>query len=182
MSDKTEIELLKERANKLNITYNAQIGVEKLKAKIEAKLNDTETGEDNDDVDAVEVPKKLTKGQRKAKLRREATALVRVKVACMNPNKREWEGEIISAGNSAANQEKKYVPFNLDEGYHLPKIIVNYLKEKECQIFVTTKDSRGNKSRKGKLIKEFAVEELPPLTKAEIADLAKKQAMGNNID
>jgi hypothetical protein len=43
-------------------------------------------------------------------------------------------------------------------------------------------DSRGNKVRKGKLIKEFAIEELPPLTKEELAELAQRQAMSKSVD
>ena len=53
------------------------------------------------------------------------------------------------------------------------------LLQRQCQVFYTKKDSKGNKSRVGKLIKEFSVEVLPPLTERELKDLAQRQAMAN---
>ena len=49
-------------------------------------------------------------------------------------------------------------------------------------MFYTATDARGNKVRKGKLIKEFAIEVLPPLTKEELEELARRQAMAKAID
>ena len=95
----------------------------------------------------------------------------------MNPAKAEWDGEIFVAGNSLIGSIKKFVPFNADDGWHVPNIILQMLRERQCQIFVTEKDSRGNKIRKGKLIREFAIEVLEPLTEEELHDLAQRQAM-----
>lgn len=94
----------------------------------------------------------------------------------MNPAKNEWEGEIFTAGNSVVGSYSKFVPFNTDEGWHVPRIILNQIQQRQCQIFQTVKDSRGNSTRKGKLIKEFAVEILDPLTPEELAELARRQA------
>ena len=77
---------------------------------------------------------------------------------------------------------KKFVPFNADDGWHVPYVIYQQLKERQCQIFQTATDARGNKVRKGKLIKEFAIEVLPPLTKEELEELARRQAMAKAID
>jgi len=192
MEEKTELELLKERADQLGLSYHPKIGLDRLKAKVDAKLNGKD--EEPKDTEEVEVEtvtttnktkeedKPMTQGQLKAKMRREASVLKRVRISCMNPNKKDWEGEIISAGNSVIGQFKKYVPFNNEEGYHIPQVIYNYLKEKECQIFVTVKGPTGEKIRQGKQIKEFAIEDLPPLTKKELEELARKQAMGNTVD
>ena len=76
---------------------------------------------------------------------------------------------------------KKYVPFNADEGWHVPRIIYEQLKDRECQVFTTVRDSRGNSTRKGKLIKEFAIEVLPNLTEEEIKELAQRQAMAKSV-
>jgi hypothetical protein len=76
----------------------------------------------------------------------------------------------------------KFVPFNVEEGWHVPRIIYTQLAERQCQIFTTTTDSRGNKTRKGKLIREFAIEVLPPLTPEELRELAQRQAMAKAID
>ena len=180
-----ELATLKARADMLGIPYHPSIGVEKLKAKIEAKLNDT--ADEAADEDPVKAPEVVvapveTEGQKRQRLRKQAAELVRSRVTCMNPAKREWEGEIITAGNSAVGTFKKYIPFNADEGWHVPRIIYNQLVERECQVFVTTKDGRGNSVRRGKSIKEFAIEVLPQLTQEELDELARRQAMAKSID
>jgi len=123
-----------------------------------------------------------SKAAKLARLRKEASRLIRIRISCMNPNKKEWEGEVFTVSNSAVGTHKKFVPFNNEDGWHVPNIIYKHLLERECQIFQTVKGPRGNKIRKGKLIKEFAIEVLTPLTPVEIQELATQQAMGNNID
>lgn len=180
-----ELTTLKARADMLGISYHPSIGVEKLKAKIEAKLSDAPEETDEPEVKPqVQAPGVAveTEGQKRQRLRKQAAELVRIRVTCMNPAKREWEGEIITAGNSAVGTFKKYIPFNADEGWHVPRIIYNQLVERECQVFVTTKDGRGNSVRRGKSIKEFAIEVLPPLTQEELDELARRQAMAKSID
>lgn len=170
-----ELASLKARADQLGVSYHPNIGLEKLRDKVNAALSEDEPEQESapvtEDVNA-----------RKARLRREASALVRVRVTCMNPNKTEWEGEVFTCGNTTVGTFKKYVPFNSDEGYHIPKILLNMLTERQCQVFQTVTDRRGNKTRKGKLIKEFAIEVMPPLTKEELHDLAQRQAMAKSID
>ena len=180
-----ELTTLKARADMLSISYHPSIGVEKLKAKIEAKLSDAPEETDEPEVKPpVQAPGVAveTEGQKRQRLRKQAAELVRIRVTCMNPAKREWEGEIITAGNSAVGTFKKYIPFNADEGWHVPRIIYNQLVERECQVFVTTKDGRGNSVRRGKSIKEFAIEVLPQLTQEELDELARRQAMAKSID
>src|SRR5690606_32581434 len=118
---------------------------------------------------------------RRLRKKREAEELVRIRVTCMNPAKKEWEGEIFTAGNSTVGTFKKYVPFNADDGWHVPRIIYNQIIQRQCQVFYSVKDERGNSIRKGKLIKEFAVEVLPQLTKEELQELARRQAMAKSV-
>lgn len=169
-----ELTALKERADLLGISYHPSIGIEKLREKINAKLAENEAKEP--EVKAIPATEE-TAAARKLRLQREAMALVRVRVTCMNPAKKEWEGELITVGNSNIRTITKYVPFNADEGWHIPRIMLNQLQERMCQVFYTTKDDRGNNVRRGKLIKEFAIEILPPLTQEELKDLAQRQAM-----
>jgi hypothetical protein len=100
----------------------------------------------------------------------------------MNPAKKEWEGEIFSVGNAVVGSFTKYVPFNAEEGWHVPHMIYQMICDRQCQVFYTVSDSRGNKTRRGKLIKEFSVEVMPQLTAEELHDLAQRQAMSNSID
>ncbi len=171
-----ELTSLKARADLMGISYHPSIGVEKLREKLNAAIAPKE------EEAPVPAAGEETATQKRARLQREATELVRVRVSCMNPFKKEWEGEIITTGNSAVGTIKKYVPFNTEDGWHIPRMIYNQLVQRECQIFVTVRDSRGNTSRKGKMIKEFAIEVLPPLTTEELAELARRQAMAKSID
>lgn len=180
-----ELSTLKTRADMMGITYHPNIGVEKLRDKITAAIEHT-AGPVSDDVPPIpELPVaqvEETTMQRKLRKRKEATELVRIRVTCMNPAKKEWEGEIFTAGNSLVGSFSKFVPFNNDEGWHVPRIILNQITERQCQTFVAVRDARGNTTRKGKLIREFAVEILPNLTPAELKDLAQRQAMAKAVD
>jgi hypothetical protein len=106
----------------------------------------------------------------------ESNRLIRCRVQCMNPNKREWPGEIISVGNAKIGTWKKYIPYN-NTPYHIPKIILDHMKESKCVSFVTARDAGGNETKKPTLIREYAIEELPPLTQQELKELAQQQAM-----
>lgn len=170
-----ELATLKARADRLGISYHPSIGLEKLKEKVNATVTATEVKPDPVEVN----PQEESKEQRRKRKRLEANVLVRVRITCMNPAKKEWEGELFTAGNSVVGSFTKYVPFNTDEGWHVPQIILNQIKQRMCQIFVSSKDDRGNTVRKGKQIKEFNVEILPSLSQEEIRDLAQRQAMAN---
>ena len=123
-----------------------------------------------------------TENQRNKRLKDDAARLIRIRIQCMNPAKTEWPGEIISVGNAVVGNFSKYVPFNSEDGWHVPNIIYKALADRQCQVFTTITDSRGNKTRKGKLIREFAIEILPDLTPGELHDLAQRQAMSGSID
>lgn len=182
----SELDALKARADMLGLNYHPNIGLEKLRAKVTAAMADEpEAAEEDSPESAPAAPKVVeeTTMQRRIRKRKEATELVRIRVQCMNPAKKEWEGEIFTAGNSLVGSFSKFVPFtDAEDGWHVPRIIYNQIIERQCQVFTTVTDARGNKSRKGKLIREFAVEVLPPLTAAELKDLAQRQAMAKSID
>lgn len=110
--------------------------------------------------------------------RKSCGALKRIQVTCMNPMKKEWAGEILSVGSAKLGTFKKYVPFN-NTPYHVPKIIYDMMKERKCTQFYTVKqkDGRGGDIRKGKLIPEFNIIDLPPLTPKELEHLANQQAL-----
>lgn len=168
---------LKKKADLMGVKYHHKVGIEKLTTLLEAAGNTP----DGTSIESLPITTATIKGGRiiskREVLRKEAGRLIRIRVACMNPNKKEWEGEIYTVSNSVVGTFKKYVPFNIDAGWHVPNIIFQHMQERECQIFYTVKGPRGNKIRKGKLIKELAIEVLPPLTSQERKDLAVQQAM-----
>lgn len=175
----TELEVLKQRATTLGIKFHPSIGLEKLKVMVENALSDNPTKVE-------EVKSTLTSKAAEAAARavvvKDANALIRVRVACMNPAKKEWVGEVFTVSNSVVGTIRKYVPFNNDEGWHVPAMILSVMRERQCQIFVTDVGKDGAKLRKAKLIREFSIEELPTLTLKEIEELAQRQALGQNID
>lgn len=181
-----ELELLKGRADRLGVKYHPNIGVDALREKVQKAMNlDKEIKDEKMDAREKHAQgKTLSKAEiasiERENLQREANRLVRVEIACMNPNKREWQGEIFTVANGKIGTIKKFVPFNVP--FHVPQAILNMIKERQCQIFETAKDSRGNKTRKGKLIKEFAINELKPLTERELRDLAAAQAAAGTIN
>ena len=174
----TELENLKSRAEKLGVKFHPSISAEKLREKIKAAQSEGEgsVGE-QPEVKSATGTNEESPAAKKLRMKREALKLVRIRITCMNPAKKEWEGEIFTVSNNAVGTVKRYVPFNTEDGWHVEHILLEQLRERQCQIFVTEKDSRGNKVRKGKLIREFAIEVLDPLTEEELRELAQRQAM-----
>ena len=177
-----ELDALKARANLLGVKFHPSISLEKLREKVNAAVTSDGAATSEEEAKDPAEPKQETIGEKRKRLKTEALKLVRIRLTCLNPAKKEWEGEIITVGNSLIGSVKKFVPFNADDGWHVPHVIYQHLKERQCQIFQTATDARGNKVRKGKLIKEFAIEVLPPLTKEELDELARRQAMAKAID
>ena len=185
--DLEEIKLLKSRADQMGVKYHHRAGLKKMKEIVEAGMNAVTSPEIKIPEITLSPEEEETKQPqersfaKKARLRKEANELIRVRISCMNPNKKDWDGEIYTVSNSVVGTVKKYVPFNAENGWHVPKIIYQAMTERKCQIFSTVKDSRGNKVRKGKLVKELNIEVLPALTNAELKDLATQQAMAANL-
>ena len=184
-----ELAVLKQRADLMGVQYHPNISVEKLKARINAKLNDEpELQEEldtllpvNDSEPKLFQFKPETKLERENRLRKEATRLVRIRVTCMNPNKKDWDGEVFTVSNSVVGTHRKYVPFNAEEGWHVPSILFEYIKDKQfVHHYIEKKD--GKEINRHKLVKEFAVEILDPLTEEELKDLAQRQALARSID
>jgi len=177
-----DLSTLKARATLLGLNFHPSIGIDKLREKVAAALQDGPAVVDDEPATEAKAAEPETLSQKRQRLKKEALVLVRIRLTCMNPAKAEWEGEIFTAGNAGIGSVTKFVPFNADDGWHVPHIIYEQMRDRQCQVFVTSTDSKGNKSRKGKLIKEFAIELLDPLTEKEITELARRQAVAKAID
>lgn len=165
-----ELETLKHRADMLGIKYHPSIGVEKLREKVMAALEDDAPK----DQDKVEGPVDETTPYQKA------AKLVRIRVANMNPDKRHLKGEIFTAGNRVVGTFKKYVPY--DTAWHVPTIIYNMIRDKQCLVHVTKKHHRGVPVVETKLIKAYSVEVLPDLTQAELDELTRRNALAEGSE
>ena len=121
-------------------------------------------------MDFIELAQSVNKEKEK-EANKNAMKLVRVKVNCNNPNKVNYEGEIFTVLNSHT-EIKKFVPFNVPT--HIPTIMYNMLKEKECTVF-KKKKINGIPSSVTKLIKEYTIEELPPISNEELEAIKHRQ-------
>lgn len=185
-----ELAMLKERADIMGIKYHPNIKLDTLKAKVADKMEgntdeyadeEAETIADAAVAMAADTFTPLvreTPAQLKAKRKQECLKLVRIRIACMNPVKANMKGDIFSVGNSEIGMIKKYVPFNAEQGWHVPNLILQELRNKQ---FVSHYDVKiGNKVvTKTKLIPEYSIEILDPLTAEELKDLAQRQMITN---
>lgn len=127
---------------------------------------------------AAPVPTDETEGQKKNRLRREAQALVRVRVSCMNPAKKSLKGELLCVSNRNFGTIQRYIPFNRE--WHIEKVLYDALVEREYMVFDREKTGRANiEVVTPRNVPEFNIAVLPPLTKGELKDLAQRQAMAN---
>lgn len=166
--EKDELTLLKERADLMGIKYHPSIGLEKLKEKVnEVLAPKTE-----------EKPK--TSGQLRMEKVKEANQLVRIRVTCMDPNRKGWKGDFFTSMNSVYGTIKKYVPFNVP--WHVPTVLVKQIKRKQRQEFYEVTSKHGMKIKRSRMVPMFAVEILPDLTYDELKDLANQQAVNHSIE
>lgn len=184
----TELEALKQRADQMGITYHPSIGVDALREKVTAKLNDiTESKQEpvqnitvniNSEFTPSPAALKMAEDQNKNYIRKQALRLVRVNITCMNPNKKEWDSELFSVQNDILSA-KRLVPFNTD--WHVEQCILDMIEDRVCTAYKNRKDQYGRTHTDPYQIKEFAVRVLPPLTEDELEDLRQQQAMRGGV-
>lgn len=180
-SEEAELAALKERAKMMGLKLSPKIGLEKLKAKIEAKLNPTV----EEDVD----PGEETEIQRKARIRKkqitEQMVLIRCRIANLNPSKRDLRGEIFTVANKYVGTVRKFIPYGeaTDNGYHIPNIIYEQLKTRKfLQVNTRNDRSAGNQIVVDqRWVPEFSIEVLPQLTLEELDKLAASQAAAGGV-
>jgi hypothetical protein len=177
----TELDLLKAQAAQMGISYKGNIGVDSLKARIKAKLEGTDTAEEPEEAEDAPQAKPLTKAQveqaTREKQNKEELKLIRVRIACLNPAKAQLQGEIITVANKYVGTVRKFIPFGeaSDAGYHVPAILLRELKARQFNSVKTTKGDKGQIVVNQRLVPEFAIEELEPLTQEELDKLAATQ-------
>lgn len=205
-SPEAELESLKKRAKQIGMKYHPSIGLEKLRINLnkqlakpaeevvqekteapvpEYKLEEPEPVPTHPQTNLFVDPDKLARkrelpNQKKVRLRKKATRLVRFRLTCMNAAKKNWPGETFTVSNSFIGTIKRHIPFHANS-WHCEEMLLNVLQEKKFKEHYTIKDSKGRPLQKYRLVKEFAIEVLPPLTKQEIKDLEVKQTMANNL-
>lgn len=185
-SEQEEILAIKQRLDIMGIKYHPSTGLEKLRAKLQESLEENPNQVATADAVIKKVEKKAaakeeTLAERNNRMRLNANRLVRVRITCMDATKKDVPGEFFSVCNSAIGSIKKFIPFHQEEPYHVPIAIINVLKEKQHQTMVKIKRD-GKEVKRSKLVRTFAIEELPPLTPKELNELKAKQAATQSIE
>ena len=170
----SELEVLRNRADKLGIKYHHNTSIDTLRDKIKDVIGAP------DDPNSSEVP---TKSLREMLVEQE-TALVRIRISNNNPQKKDLQGEVFTVDNAYIGTIRKYVPYGaaMDVGYHVPNCILTMLREREFLRISTRKDSSGKTYVETRFAPEFSIEVLPPLTPDELATLAKTQAASGSVE
>ena len=107
-----------------------------------------------------------------------AMKLTRVVVTPNDPAMVNYPGLIFSVGATGLNNGKmikKFVPFNNEEGWHVPQILLNQIENGQMQKFKTVVRPNGEKVLEPYLTKKFNVRILDPLTREELEKLAARQ-------
>lgn len=194
-----ELDALKAQADELGIKYHPNIGLKTLKGKIIASLQERLEDISENDPQAISEEELMRMGSKTEpynmeglrpatsdeilyRRKREASQLIRIRVTCMNPNKKNWPGEIISVGSSRMGTFKKYIPFNNAAGWHTPRCIVEEMRQRKCSAFYSVNGRDGQSIKRSRQVPEFSIEELPPLTPEQLKELARKQASANSIE
>lgn len=185
-----ELTLLKARADQMGIPYKGNIGIETLKGKIEAKMSGEKPAPDPEEEfssdEENEAPKVLTEAERQQEVRnrlsREKLKLVRVRISNLNPAKNDLHGEIITVRNKFIGTVRRMIPFGeaTDGGYHIEQIIYDDLKSRRFQQ-IRTKRVNGQIQHEARLVPEYAIEVMPPLSDEERTDLAQRQQAAERL-
>jgi hypothetical protein len=104
-----------------------------------------------------------------------AMRLTRIVVTPNDPAMVNYPGLIFSVGATGLNNGrmvKKFVPFNNEEGWHVPQIILNQIENGQMQKFKTVTRANGEKVLEPYLTKKFNVRILDPLTPEELKEVA----------
>jgi len=104
-----------------------------------------------------------------------AMKLTRVVVTPNDPAMVNYPGLIFSVGASGLNNGrmiKKFVPFNNEEGWHVPQVLLHQIENGQMQKFRTVTRANGEKVLEPFLTKKFNVRILDPLTPEELKEVA----------
>lgn len=171
----TKMDLLKKKAKELGITFKENISERTLEGKIKAR-EDELAKEQEATQEKEEAPKAaLTQAQVVHDNRKRSQLLHRIVVNPVDPRRTQLSGELVVVGNSQLGVVGKFIPFNLETGYHVPQIILDDLKNRTFTEFYTIKDADGNEHTKTRQRKAFIIEVLDSITDEELAAIRARQ-------
>jgi hypothetical protein len=188
-----KLKALKEIADKYEVEYAKNTGFDRLYKKTSKHLESIGIEVDLDlllqesiqKVEA-EVEEQMKEEEKEAnektlaEKKKEMNKLIRCIITNMDPNMKDWRGEIFTVGNAKLGSIKKYVPFGVE--WHIPEIILNALRQKKYMFHQVKKDAMGNTKKTVKLMPKYGIQILPPLTEKEIKELARNQKAREGLE
>lgn len=170
---------LRENGALLGITFGPNEGIPSMITKLK-EMRAVILRDEEDVAAEAELPK--SEQELRNEMRLKETKLIRIQIACVNPNKAGLPGEILCVHNDYVGTVKKFIPYNeAGEAYHVPQLLLKMLKRKKfLQIKDPPKGSRASATTK--LVPEYAITILEPLTEQELKDLARAQGAAEAAD
>jgi hypothetical protein len=193
----SELDVLKQRARIMGITFSNNISVEKLREKITAAQEGASVNEEPADAgqangqlnplqgDTADKPAKVKVKSIRQHIMEESMKLIRVRITNMDPKKKELQGEIFTVANEYLGTVRKFVPFGeaTEDGYHIPKCIYDLMASRKFLQIRTRKNRKtGTEEVEATYVREFSLEVLDPLTPAQLKDLATQQAAAGSVN
>lgn len=201
-----ELDLLKQRAKMMGITFSNNIGLEALREKVNAKMTAPEEPV-NPALPVAEVPAPapviqepvvqqapvvpeppLVQPTAKAAPAKPKTLrqylyeremkLVRVRIQNLDPKDADLPGEIFTVANEYLGTVRIMVPFGevTDNGWHVPVCILRQIKARQF-LQIRVRKRNGREVIEQNWVRKFSIEELPPLDAEGLSKLATQQAM-----
>jgi hypothetical protein len=173
-TNKSKLAALKETADTLGISYHPNIGEDALSKKIADHTSAV--------VETTTVKRRNI--NLREYLKQQSMKLVRIRISCLDPKKKELPGEIFTVANEYIGTVRKFVPYGdaTDDGYHVPQCLYEMLNNSQFLSIRTVKDKNGNSRIETSYVRQFAIEVLPPLTTEELRELATAQQAAGSID
>lgn len=216
LNQPTELDMLKQRATQMGIVFSNNIGLDKLRERVNAKMEGLPDPEEapvappapvapvqpvTPVAPAVVTPVAeapvinpltgLPEGfdpdaglTTRQIMMRDQMKLVRVRIANLDPSKKDLSGEILTVANEYIGTVRKFIPFGeaTDEGYHVPQCLLSMMQERKFQTIRTIKDRRSGTVRvETGEAREFAIEILEPLSETEMRQLATAQQAAGGL-
>ena len=190
----TELDMLKSRAKLMGIAFSNNIGLDALKSKIEEHKQASEaktqtqvpaqTNEQQPEVQTENQKKKAKTLSLRTHLQKEKMKLVRLRITNLDPKKKDLPGEILTTGNEYLGTVRKFVPFGeaTDNGYHVPYCLYEMMRDRKFLSIKTRKGPKGQTIVEQQMVREFALEILPPLTEVELARLSAAQLSSGGVE
>ena len=185
MTNELDLEAVRAKAKELGVPYHPAQKAETIQANIDKFLVEQASGvvlpaTTTDAAAPAAENATETEAEELARLQAEALALIPVTVTSMDPADASLTAAIISVGNAKLGQITKAIPFGYK--WFMPRILLDDMEERTfIRNAMIPVPGTGTERLETQHIKKYAIQYHPLPTAEELAQLAKAQAMGNEL-